>query len=627
MCGIAGWLDFENLGPDRPMLEAMTRTLRHRGPDGEGFYESGPVHLGHRRLSIIDLVGSAQPLCNEDASIWIIFNGEIFNFQELRKNLIAKGHQFKTTGDTETLVHAYEEYGQDMVDHLRGQFAFAIWDGHQEQLFLARDRMGQMPLYFARLPGGIVFGSELKAVKKHVQVRQELDLLSLDAYLAFRYVPEPRSIYQHVEKLPPAHRMLVSRRGIAVTRYWAPNFEDKVQLSEQETLEQLDELLRESVRLRMIADVPLGAFLSGGIDSTLVVAAMSREASSPVKTFTIGFEEESHDEREHAQFVASKFGTEHHPFVVRPNAVDVLPTMVEAFDEPFADSSALAVYYLSQLTRQHVTVALNGDGGDESFAGYTRYKSTLQFEQFRRIPSLVRDAGVGLVRGLGRSPLGLAAPVRQAARWAEYAQLGLAEFYERASRIDAEVRRSILSPALRQAVDALETWHPIATAFDGLPLETIDRILLADQQVYLPGDLLVKVDRMAMHHSLECRSPFLDHHIVDFAARLPATRKIPSGRLKHLLKQLLLRDFPKDFVERKKHGFGVPVAHWFRTQLRDWTVELLSQSKLVQDGICERLAVDRLLRYHAEGRTRFQAQLWSLVNLELWYARVHLAGA
>ena len=626
MCGIAGWVDFSSVQPQRELLETMTRAIRHRGPDGEGFYEQGPVHLGHRRLSVIDLEGSSQPLSNEDGTIWITFNGEIFNFQELRTRLLQKGHQCRTVGDTETVVHAYEEYGTDCVQHLRGQFAFAIWDQKQQLLFMARDRMGQLPLYYSQSAHGVVFGSELKSLLKHPAVSRKISLAAIDNYLAYRYIPEPETIYQDVKQLRPACWMTVSANSTRTESYWQPPFTGDLNLPEQEALDELDQRLSEAVKLRMISDVPLGAFLSGGIDSSLVVGYMSRHSQRPVKTFTIGFDEESHDERDYALQVSRKFGTEHHPFVVRPNAIDVLPKMVQSFDQPFADSSALAVYYLAQLTREHVTVALNGDGGDESFAGYSRYLGVVQFDRYRRLPKLMRTASQAVASGLSRSGLGRLRPIRRLKNWTQFADRSLAEIYERSVTIPSLNRRRILSVEIQNLMLPGSDLGKMALAFEASPSASIiNSLMWSDQQVYLPGDLLVKVDRMAMSHSLECRSPFLDHPLVEFAARLNPACKFPGNRLKHLLKKLLLRDFPADFVHRRKMGFGVPIAAWFRGQLKDWTAGILDQSRLVRDGYCDRVGVDRVFQEHLAGRANHDSQLWSLLNLELWYESVYLA--
>ena len=640
MCGIAGWVNFRDPNQHPELLRAMTDTLIRRGPDGEGYLVDGPVHLGHRRLSIIDLAGGDQPISNEDDTVWIVFNGEIFNFQGLRSKLVAK-YRFKTNGDTETILHAYSEYGMDFVDHLRGQFSIAIWDKRKQQLVLARDRMGQKPLYYHEAPGLLVFGSELKAVLMHPSVQREIDPVALDAYFAHGFVPDPLTIFKNVKKLPPAYIATFGKNGLQMSRYWHPGFSQSEPQTpngasnsngshglasasnEQEALDQLDHLLEESVGMRMISDVPLGAFLSGGIDSSLIVAYMCRVSNQKIKTFNIGFEEQSHDERPYADQVARLFSTDHHQFVVRPDATKVLDELVDAFDEPFADSSALAVYYLSQMTREHVTVALNGDGGDESFAGYRRYQSAINFSRFQNLPSPIRKSahiGVGLVNKIFKGRIGAA---KRFGRWSGYQDLSIGEVYQLGVTLPVDTRDSLYTKSF---LDQLKTLH----RFDGVKQainqsrckNLIDKILEAEQTVYLPGDLLVKVDRMTMWHSLEGRSPFLDHKIVEFAAQLKVNLKYPNGKLKHLLKQLALRYFPKEFVHRKKMGFGVPLASWFRNELKPLMEDAISDSHLVSSGYLNPEGIKRIYNCHLAGQADYSSVLWSILNLELWFRKL-----
>lgn len=619
MCGIAGWLDFGASAPNMPLIRAMTDTLYHRGPDGEGFHVDGPIHLGHRRLSIIDVEGGDQPIANEDESIWIVFNGEIFNFQELKSDLDSD-HQFKTNSDTETIVHAYEQYGLDFVNHLRGQFAIALWDSRKRQLVLARDRMGQKPLYYCETKQGIIFGSELKSLVRHPEVKRDINLLALDAFMAHGYIPEPMSIFQGVKKLLPAHVATIDQTGMQLQRYWQPEFSNDLHLSENEALDQLDQLLEESVRLRMISDVPLGAFLSGGIDSSLVVAYMSRVSDQPIKTFNIGFEEQSHDERPYADLVASQFETDHHRFVVKPEAATVLPELVKAFDEPFADSSALAVYYLSKMTRQHVTVALNGDGGDESFAGYRRYGSAARFARFSQLPFWLRkSAGFGL--GLAnRLTAGKISALRRFNRWSDRLQQSMGEVYQAGVTIHEDIRDSIFSESVREQLRLENRSSRMMNAIDASNIDpVINRIMQVEQETYLPGDLLVKVDRMTMWHSLEGRSPFLDHKIVEFAAQLNCDTKFPGNQLKYLLKKLSLRFFPERFVYRQKMGFGVPLEKWFRGELKTQVEEIIHDGKVVNSGLLNRDGIKAIFAKHLSGTHDYKRMLWSIMNLELWF--------
>ncbi len=619
MCGIAGWIDFRDRSPNERLLRTMTRSLRRRGPDGEGYFEQGPVHLGHRRLSIIDIEGGAQPLSNEEGTIWIVFNGEIFNYRELREKLVAAGHIFKTESDTETIVHAYEEFGEECVTHLRGQFALAIWDQRRQSLFLARDRLGQKPLYYARTAQGLVFGSELKALLPHSAVSRELDQVAVDGFLAYRYIPEPRSIYRSVRKLPPAHTMLIREDGIELRRYWNVDFTPDSSLTENETLERLDALLDEATRLRMIADVPLGAFLSGGIDSSLVVGYMQRHSNRPIKTFSIGFEEDAYDERSYARQVAERYHTEHHEFVVRSDAIKTLPELVSAFDEPFADSSALAVFYLAEMTKEYVTVALNGDGGDESFAGYRRYRGAVLFKHYQRLPGWMKQANYHASNALEKVGLGSWGLLKQVRDWQEYASEDFGNVYDRCMAIPKHERQSIFSDDLKHSLRGEQGDGEYANALEDCSSEEpINQVMYADQRVYLPSDLLVKVDRMTMWHSLESRSPFLDHHLVEFAARIPPAVKFPNFKQKHLLKSLLRRDFPQSFVERKKAGFGVPVARWFRSDLKETMRECIEESQLVEDGLLSRTKLRTMFDEHLEVRRDRGKELWSVLCLEYW---------
>lgn len=620
MCGIVGWIDWEQpeRAPDR--LRAMCDTIVHRGPDGAGYYEDGPVHLGHRRLSIIDLSTGDQPMSNEDGRVWIVFNGEIFNFQELRSDLAQRGHVFKTHSDTETIVHAYEEFGAACVDRLRGQFAFALWDGRREELFLARDRMGQKPLYYFHDGRRLVFGSELKALLAHGDVPREIDPEALAAYLRYRYVPDPLSIWSGVKKLPPAHWMVVSRAGVRIERYWEPAFDQPLDIDEPQALEQLDALLAEATRLQMISDVPLGMFLSGGIDSSLLTAYMARASTSPIKTFCIGFEERTHDERTYARQVAEKFGTEHEEYVVRPDALVALEEIVRFCDEPFADESALPVYYLSKMTRQRVTVALNGDGGDESFAGYSRYKALLQFNRFRQLPGWAQRCAVATANVAVRTPLKKIRALRRLHDWAEVMGASDGEVYERAISLWPGSMALLAGPRLPKA--AANGSMRIAHWYDRCPsTDTIQRVLYADQHAYLPGDLLVKADRMTMAHSLEGRSPLLDHHVVDFAARLPGSLKVRGGCLKYLLKKLLERHFPPTFIQRPKMGFSVPVGAWLRNELRDVLLDHVRDSVVCRAGWLESAGVQKLVDRHLAGERNEQAFLWTFLVLEHWYRR------
>lgn len=598
----------------------MTRALTHRGPDSEGFYEEGSVHFGHRRLKIIDLETGAQPIENEDGTVVVVFNGEIYNFQELRKNLEAKGHRFKTQSDTECIVHLYEEEGLAFANHLRGQFAIALWDKAAHRLVLTRDRMGQKPVYYSDSSAGLCFASELSALTQHPSVNRTIDPNAIQAFLTLKYIPEPQTIFRDVYKLPPAHLLIHEQGRTRVEPYWSADFDSKLEIGEDEAIAELDRLLNEAVRLRMISDVPLGAFLSGGIDSSLIVAYMARNSDRPVKTFTIGFDDVAKDEREYARQVAKRFKTEHHEFVVNASAANVLPTMVRHFGEPFADSSALPTYYISKVTRDHVTVALNGDGGDESFAGYRRYEDLKRVESFKCLPQIMQSTLLGVA---GIAPGFLGDRAARARRWSRELRKPLALVYQRAMSMNPQLRDRLLSGDLRKQLTHDETW--IAERFpNGSERNAIDAVLAADQSTYLPGDLLVKIDRMTMLHSLEGRSPFLDHKLVEFAASLPDTLKLhPTAGGKHLLKQLLLRDFDLSFVNRRKMGFGIPLDRWLREGLRPLLYDCLSQSRASEYGLLEQSMLIELADAHCVQQESHGDLLWSLLNLELWFREVY----
>jgi len=619
VCGIAGWIDWRGGKPKGDLLRAMTRVLSHRGPDDEGYFEDSHAHLGHRRLSIIDLESGDQPMCNEDGTIWIVFNGEVYNFQELRAQLEGRGHRFQTQSDTESIIHLYEENGEACVQRLRGQFAFALWDARQRKLLLARDRMGQKPLYYSQRNSRFLFASELRSLLQDPTVSDEIDPEGLDACVAYKYIPEPYSILRDVRKLPAAHLMVVTAEQTRIERYWQVDFSSPKSISEGEALEQLDSLLEESTRLRMIADVPLGAFLSGGIDSSLIVSYMRRVAGQQIKTFSIGFDEARYDERSYARQVAEHFGTDHHEFVVRPTSLADLLQISSCFDEPFADSSGLAVYYVSQMARQHVTVALNGDGGDESFAGYERYHGMVLFDYYRALPGWVRGAANFAAAAFSATPLRRARPLLRLRDWNAYAKLSRGELYERCVGFPAETRWPLYGDRVKQALQergGVELFAPWVEQCRSN--HTINRVMYADQQVYLPADLLVKVDRMTMAHSLEGRSPLLDHHVVEFAASLPGQLKFKWWRQKYLLKKLLSRHFPRRFVYRPKKGFNVPVAEWMHAEKTSLMREYIAESELVRAGYFDASATQRLFDQYL-GHPVQSKLLWSILALEIWY--------
>lgn len=622
MCGIVGLVRNDGKPVDRDLLVRMNDAIRHRGPDDDGFYLKGPVGLGMRRLAIIDLKSGQQPIHNQDGTTWIVFNGEIYNYLELRQQLERLGHTFYTNSDTEAIVHAYDQYGTDCPKYLRGMFAFAIWNDRTQELFLARDRVGKKPVLYAEVNGQLVFGSEFTALLQHPDISREIQPEAIDAYLSFMCVPAPLTAYRSIRKLEPGHWLRWRRGEITIERYWQPDFSQKLDISEVEAGERAIEILRDSVKVRLMSEVPLGAFLSGGIDSSAVVALMAQESSEKVKTFSIGFEEQDFSELHHARRVAEWVGADHHEFIVRPDAIEILPLLVEHYGEPYADSSAVPTYYVARETRKHVTVALNGDGGDESFAGYERYAAMQLAENYRKVPEFVRksvNVGVGLIptSELSRSRL------RSGKRFLEAASLPKVDRYLRwVSVFDAAAKSSLYSEAFKSettsgyAKSLLEPWFVRANG-SGF----VDASLLADFMTYLPNDLLVKVDIATMAVSLEARSPFLDHHVIEFAASLPEKFKLRGLTTKYLLKKVLRKLLPSENLDRRKMGFGVPIGHWFRGKMQPFLREVVLSEKASKRGLFKPEIVRQLVDQHTEGKRDYSHQLWTLLMLELWFQR------
>ncbi len=630
MCGIAGIVDLQARPVDPSLVRRLCDVLVHRGPDDEGYYATGPVALGQRRLAILDLTGGRQPMGNEDGTVWITFNGEIYNFVELRARLEGLGHRFATRSDTEVIVHAYEQYGPECVKELRGMFAFALWDQARQTLFLARDRVGKKPLFYTEVDGQWVFASELQALLQHPGLAREVDVLALDDYLTYGYVPAPKTIFRGVHKLPPAHYLTLRLRSsgsagpeINVARYWQLAYEPKLAMSEADAADRLLEVLKEAVRLRMIADVPLGALLSGGIDSSLVVALMSQLSDRPVKTFSIGFDERAFNELPYARLVAQRYGTEHHELIVRPNALEVLPTLVRHYGEPHADSSAIPSYYVAKLTREHVKVVLNGDGGDECFAGYERYAGGLAADRYGRIPEVVRRLAIEPLGRLIPTSAPRRSRLRQARSFLEVAGHPAPQRYLRwMIYLSAERRDALYSPEFREQVGGhqAESWLlGLWEEFAGARLGPLDTMLALDVESYLPYDLLVKMDIATMANSLEARSPFLDHEVMEFCAKLPANLKLRGMRLKYLLKRAGARLLPPETLARRKMGFGVPVGAWMRGELRSWVEDLLLSPRALKRGYFQPEALRQLVWGHLDGRQEQSFAVWALLWLELWH--------
>ena len=624
MCGITGFINANGGAVDRSTLERMNTAIIHRGPDDDGFYVNENVGLAMRRLSIIDLVSGQQPIYNSDKTKAIVFNGEIYNYQTLRDDLEKLGHQFYTKSDTEVVIHLYDEYGVDCLQYLRGMFALAIWDEREKSLFLARDRVGKKPvLYSHQANGDLIFGSEFQAVLQHPSVSREVDMEAIDSYISFLCVPAPQTAFKQIRKLEPGHWLKWKDGSIETKRYWQPDFSKKIKITKEEAIEETTRILRESTRLRMISEVPLGAFLSGGVDSSAVVALMAQESSTPVKTFSIGFEEEDFSELKYAKRVAEHVGAEYHEFIVRPNALDVIPTLVEHYGEPYADSSAIPTYYVSKETRKHVTVALNGDGGDESFAGYERYAAMRIAEAYHRVPKALRKIFVEApVNFLPTSEL-KRSRFRDAKRFLEAANLPRTERYfrwmstfNRDAKHDLYTKEFAASVAGQNASHFLDDWFAKANGTG-----TLDATLLTDQMTYLPNDLLVKVDIASMANSLEARSPFLDHKLIEFAASLPESMKMSRFETKSLLKKVAARLVPREVVYRKKMGFGVPVGRWFRGEMKDFVRGVLLSEKSLKRGIVRSEMIERYVDEHTTGKRDHAFQIWTLLMLELWFQR------
>lgn len=625
MCGITGFINNNGQAADRELLEAMNFAIYHRGPDEDGFFVHENVGLAMRRLSIIDLASGQQPIFNADRTKCIVFNGEIYNYQELRQGLIDRGHELFTRSDTEVVLRLYEESGSECLQQLRGMFAFAIWDDVDKSLFLARDRVGKKPLLYSRQNSGdLIFGSEFQALLKHPSVSREVDYEAIDSYFTYLCVPAPQTGFKAIRKLEPGHWLKWKDGEIETKRYWLPDFSNKIKISEDEAIEETTRIVREATELRMISEVPLGAFLSGGVDSSVVVALMAQESQTPVKTFSIGFEEQDFSELKYARAVAEHVGAEYNEFVVRPNAVEVLPTLIDHYGEPYADSSAIPTYYVSKETRKHVTVALNGDGGDESFGGYERYAAMQAAEIYQRFPAALRRVFVEMPVGVLPSSELKRTRIRDAQRFIMAANLPRSErYYYWMSGIKDSMKSELYTDDFKKRFNGSRPFHFIDQWYkhakgSGL----LDSTLLADQMTYLPNDLLVKVDIASMANSLEARSPFLDHKVIEFAATLPENLKMKRFQTKYLLKKVAASLVPREVIYRQKMGFGVPIGKWFRGEMRDFVHSVLLSEQAMKRGITDPDVVARWIQEHETATADHTHRIWGLLMLELWFQRL-----
>lgn len=618
MCGITGFIrtDKAQLPGSADLIDRMCQAIAHRGPDDQGVMIKGGAVLGMRRLSIIDLAGGHQPISGEDGSVTIVFNGEIYNFRELYSLLQTRGHTFQTHSDTESIVHAYEEFGPACVEHLRGMFAFAIWDDRKQTLFLARDRVGKKPLYYTITDKGtFVFGSELKSLLVHPEVKREISLDAVDSYLTLGYVPDPQCIFRGIYKLPPGHHLTYSESGLAIQKYWDFEFNPDPSMTREQFIEGLRERLDDAVRLRLVSDVPLGAFLSGGIDSSTIVGLMARNMGQPVKTFSIGFHEDSYNELKYARMTAEKFGTDHHEFFVTPEICSVVDELVRHFDEPFADPSSIPTYMVSKLAREHVKVVLSGDGGDELFAGYTRYVTDRKRRAFSLLPPVVREGIMQRVSAklphgtLGRNYLHNIAldPIhRYLDSVSVFSGLNRELLYTDDFKKQLTSNGGVLSE-FRALAAQVKTGDPL------------DQLLRIDSKTYLPGDILTKVDRMSMAVSLEARVPLLDHKLIEFVMRIPASLKMSGSQTKYIFKQSVEDLVPQEILTRPKQGFGMPIHQWINDQLKERIRDTLHGFRARQRDYVNPNYLNVLLEEHERGRRDHSYALWGLFMLELWH--------
>ena len=622
MCGIAGFIakTADRRDERAALLDSMCRVITHRGPDEQGTAIEGRAAMGMRRLSIIDLATGQQPIYNTDRSKLIVFNGEIYNYRELKADLESRGYAFRTNSDTETIIHAYDAFGPDCVKRLRGMFALAIWDEKEQSLFMARDRVGKKPLFYTVASNGnFVYGSEMKVLLEHGHLDREIDHGALDAYLTFGYVPEELCIFRGVQKLEPGHTLLYKDGEIKTEQYWDFDFSrEPLTGSEDEIAADLLEKLRDAVGVRLISEVPLGAFLSGGVDSSAVVGLMSQILDQPVKTFSIGFNEDSFNELKYARLTAKHFGTEHHEFVVTPDFVGIVDDLVWHFDEPFADPSSLPTYMVSKMARDYVTVVLSGDGGDELFAGYTRYVKDRHRGGFGKLPKAVRQA---LIR-----PLSEAMP--SGTRGKNYLfNISLdaaARYIDSISHFNGPKKRKLYSSEIRTKMNgSFERGEKLFREIAGSVKsdDAVENMLYLDSKTYLPGDILTKVDRMSMASSLEARSPLLDHELIDYVSRIPSAMKLKGSQTKYIFKKAVEGFVPHEILYREKQGFGVPIAEWINLQLKDRIIGDLSDRRFIERGYFDTKFIKVIVDEHARGRRDHSYALWTLWMLELWHRR------
>ena len=615
MCGICGFIDYRNpINTRKELVYKMCDLLIHRGPDEFGYYFNENVGLGHRRLSIIDLSSGQQPMKNIRNDIWIVFNGEIYNFPELKEELLAKGFVFNTNSDTEVIINGYDCYGVNILNKLNGMFVFAIWDEKKKRLFAARDRLGKKPFYYYAGSDQFVFASELKSLLVVPDIARNINPEAIDKYFSFGYIPAPMTIIDNIYKLRPGHFLLWENETVSTHQYWDVEYkESQLCKTEDDYVDYLDELLAAAVKRRLISDVPLGAFLSGGIDSSTVVGMMARASSNPVKTFTIGFEEQIYSEIEDARIVANSFSTDHHEYKVKSNAIDILPKLVWHFDEPFADSSAVPTFYVSKIARENVTVILSGDGGDELFAGYRSYHKRNQYEAFKKLPRSFRNKLIG--------PIARKLPINAKGKYflLELSQLEKSENFK-IIEIYPQIKQDLYSTDFNHQLEEYDGFEALVDYWKNMPVSPkLSRMQYFDTKFYLPEDILVKVDRMSMANSLETRAPLLDYKVVEFAATIPAELQFKDGSGKYILRKMASRFLPGHVFTKPKQGFAIPMKEWFQNELKGYALDMLTSARFSNRGYFKDKNINFILNEHLKGHRDYSMWIWSLLIFELWH--------
>ena len=632
MSGIAGICNFKGSPVKKEEIQDMIKVLNHRGPDDEGIFLSSDIFpnspaqagFGHKRLSIIDITSGHQPISNEDGSIWVILDGEIYNFQDLRIELTEKGHRFKTHSDTEVILHLYEEMDTFCVQHLRGTFAFAIWDSKKERLFLARDRVGKKPVSYFSDGNSFIFASEIKSILE-CGLKRELDCKSLDFYLTYGYTPSPDTIFKGIKKLPAAHTLLYDKNGIKIEKFWQLKYIPKKRMSLKQYENRITELIKECIKVRLKSDVPLGVFLSGGIDSSTVVALMNEVSNEPIKTFTIGFQDEDYSEIKYARQIAEAFGTEHHEFIVKPETLKILPKLVWHYNEPFGDSSCIPTYHAAKITRQFVKVALNGDGGDESFVGYERYKGiklSRYFDKFPKTSLKIIGETIGKLSKLS--------PRKEYQDYIRHASNFLISIYKEPALFDRysswvnflkeDDKKSLYTDQMKELAKESRPHQYLVEKFKGtIANNIVEKIIGTELASSAVDDLMVKMEIATAANSLESRGPFLDHHCMEFMASVPLEFKLKGLTSKYILKRILSRRIPENLLHRKKMGFGVPIGRWFRNEMKDFIYDILLEEKSIKRGYFNKDYIKQLLDKHVSGSSDNKNQIWALLNFELWH--------